>query len=59
MLGRLIKAQERRHASRDTNRIVRPFEWGAEFLVEHLNGDDPRLVFERHTAEAMRRSEDF
>ena len=59
MLGRLIKAQERRHASRDTNRIVRPFEWGAEFLVEHLNGDDPRLVFERHTAEVMRRSEDF
>ena len=59
MLGRLIRAQERRHASRDTNRIVRPFEWGAEFLVEHLNGDDPRLVFERHTAEVMRRSEDF
>lgn len=59
MLGRLIKAQERRHATRDTNRIVRPFEWGAEFLVEHLNGDDPRLVFERHTADIMRRSEDF
>ncbi len=59
MLGRLIKAQERRHATRDTNRIVRPFEWGAEFLVEHPDGDDPRLVFERHTAEVMRRSEDF
>lgn len=59
MLGRLIKAQERRHAARDTNRIVRPFEWGAEFVVEHLNGDDPRQVVEHYAAEALRHSEDF
>lgn len=59
MLGKIIRAQERRHATRDTNRVVRPFEWGAEFLVEHLNGDDPRLVFERRVEEVMRRSEDF
>ena len=59
MLGRIIKAQERRHASRDTNRRVRPFEWGAEFVAEHLNGDDPRAVVEHFAREAVRRSEDF
>ena len=59
MLGRLILAQERRHAARDTNRVVRPFEWGMEFVVEHSNGDDPRRVFERHSAEALRHSTEF
>ncbi len=49
MLGRLIKAQERRHAQRDTNRLVRPFEWGAAYVTEHTNGDDPREIFARHT----------
>ncbi|MBC7931871.1 MAG: dienelactone hydrolase family protein [Rubrivivax sp.] len=59
MLGRIIKAQERRHASRDTNRVVRPFEWGAEFVAEHLNGDDPRAVVEHYAREAVLGSEDF
>lgn len=59
MLGRYIRARERRHAARDTNRVVRPFEWGAEFVAEHLNGDDPRLVIERASREAVRRSEEF
>ena len=59
MLGRYIRARERWHATRDTNRIVRPFEWGAEFVVEHLNGDDPRVVVERASREALRNSEGF
>jgi hypothetical protein len=59
VLGRYIRAKERRHAARDTNRVVRPFEWGTEFVVEHPNGDDPRAVFERHTREVMRRSDLF
>ena len=59
MLGRFIRGQERRRATRDTNRVVRPFEWGAEFLGGHPNGDDPRQVFERHTREVMLRSDDF
>jgi pimeloyl-ACP methyl ester carboxylesterase len=59
LLGRIIKAQERRHASRDTNRVVRPFEWGAEFVAEHLNGDDPRAVVEHYAREAVLGSEDF
>lgn len=59
MLGRYIRARERRHAARDTNRVVRPFEWGAEFVAEHLNGDDPREVVARASREAVRRSEEF
>jgi hypothetical protein len=59
VLGRYIKAQERRRATRDTNRVVRPFEWGAEYVTEHLNGDDPREIFARHTREALARSDLF
>ncbi|MBA3240900.1 MAG: hypothetical protein H0T60_06705, partial [Acidobacteria bacterium] len=59
MLGRIIKAQERRHAARDTNRLVRPFEWGAQFIAPHANGTDPREIFQRHTREVMNRSAEF
>ena len=59
MLGRYIRARERWHATRETNRVVRPFEWGAEFVSEHLNGDDPREVIARASREAVRRSEEF
>jgi hypothetical protein len=59
LLGRYIKAQERRHAARDRNRVVRPFEWGAEFIAEHLNGEDPREIFRRYTRAVMRDSEEF
>jgi hypothetical protein len=59
LLGRIIKAQERRHAARDRNRVVRPFGWGAEFVAEHLNGDDPREVVSAAAREAVSRSEEF
>lgn len=59
LLGRWIKAQERRHAARDKNRVVRPFEWGTEFIVEHVNGDSPRAILARHSQEAMRASDSF
>ena len=54
-----MHAREINHARRDTNRIVRPFEWGTEFIREHVNGDDPRELFRQHTMEVMRRSEEF
>ena len=59
MLGRIIRAQERRHAARDRNRVVRPFGWGAEFVAGHTNGDDPREVVSAAAREAVRRSEEF
>lgn len=59
MLARWIKARERRHSERDRNRVVRPFEWGAEFIREHVNGDDPRLIFSEHAKEVLGRSDEF
>jgi dienelactone hydrolase len=61
LLRRLIHAHERRHVGRENNRHVRPFEWGTSFLdgEAHANGDDPRLILDRHAERVMRESEDF
>ncbi|MFN2453230.1 MAG: alpha/beta hydrolase family protein [Pyrinomonadaceae bacterium] len=59
MLGSFIRARERKLAYRDKNRIVRPFEWGASFITEHANGDDPRRFFAQHAPEIIERSEEF
>ena len=59
MFGRLMRAREIAHTKRDDNRVVRPFAWGAEFIREHANGDDPHIVFGEHTERVMARSEDF
>lgn len=40
-------------------RPVHPFEWGASFITDHTNGDDPRRIFAQHTQEVMQRSDDF
>ena len=54
-----MRAREIAHTKRDNNRLVRPFEWGLEFIRDHVNGADPRTVFREHTAQTMARSEDF
>ena len=54
-----MRAREIAHTKRDDNRIVRPFAWGVEFISDHVNGDDPRSVLARHSAEAMQDSERF
>jgi dienelactone hydrolase len=54
-----MHAREHHYATRDTNRIVRPFEWGAEFIREHVNGDDPRRLFREHAESVMEHSEEF
>lgn len=59
MLSRFMHARERHYHARDNNRIVRPFEWGLEFIADHVNGDDPREVLHRHTEASMQRSDEF
>jgi len=59
LLGRLIRAREIHHSQRDKNRIVRPFDWGASFVTDHLNGDDPRHVLRHHARRALEHSEQF
>jgi dienelactone hydrolase len=59
LIVRYMHARERRLATRDTNRTVRPFEWGAEFVAEHLNGDDPRRVVTEYARRAVEHSQEF
>ncbi|MDQ1524858.1 MAG: hypothetical protein QOE47_2782, partial [Pyrinomonadaceae bacterium] len=59
MLKRRIQIRERHYATRDTNRIVRPFEWGASFVVEHANGDDPRALLDAYAQNALADSDAF
>ena len=54
-----IHRREVAHHERDNNRVVRPFEWGLEFISDHVNGDDPRDVLQRLSREAFVRSEEF
>src|SRR5262245_53545591 len=42
--------RERWYHQRDNNRLVRPFEWGLQYVFDHVNGDDPREMFRKHTA---------
>lgn len=51
--------RERWYHQRDNNRLVRPFDWGLSYIVDHVNGDDPRELFARHTNRVMQASEDF
>ena len=59
MLGRYIRAQERRRATRDTNRVVLPFEWGAEFVSRDADGRDPREAVFAAARRAVAHSEEF
>jgi len=54
-----MRAREIAHTKRDDNRVVRPFQWGLEFISDHVNGDDPRAVLHKHTQRAMERSDEF
>ena len=54
-----MRAREVAYTQREDNRIVRPFAWGAEFISDHVNGDDPRRLFHDHTRRVMERSEEF
>ena len=51
--------RERRHHARDNDRIVRPFDWGLSFLLDHVNGDEPRNVLTRYVDTVMQSSDDF
>ena len=59
LFGKWMRSREIQHSRRDNNRIVRPFEWGLEFITEHINGGDPRTLFRNHTERVMSASEDF
>jgi len=51
--------RERWYHQRDNNRLVRPLEWGLEFVIDHVNGHDPRNVLRDHSAHVMQTSSEF
>ena len=54
MITRLFHAWEHRLASTTTDRVVRPFEWGADWLPEtHSNGHAPGVHVERWIDDVM------
>ena len=59
MLKHYMHNREREYAMRDDNRIVRPFEWGAEYITDHANGDDQRKLFSEYSRNTLANSEDF
>ena len=54
-----IYGRERAYHQRDNNRVVRPFEWGLPYVLDHVNGDDPRHVLAQHSARVMQDSDAF
>ena len=59
MLKRIMHKRERHFAMLNDNRVVHPFEWGAEFIAEHVNGDDPRKLFAEHTRRVLADSDEY
>ncbi len=59
MLKRYMHNRERHFAMLEDNRIVRPFEWGTEYINDHANGDDPRKLFDEYSKKTVANSEDF
>lgn len=60
MIGKYIHRRELALSSVDTNRKVRPFEWGAEFLdAEPRAGESEREAVERFVAGALADSDAF
>jgi hypothetical protein len=59
MLKRYMHKRERYFAMLNDNRVVRPFEWGIEFVSNKNNGADPRRVFEEFSRATVAASEEY
>src|SRR5690242_11792700 len=59
MLGWYMHRRERHFAMLGDNRVVRPFEWGTEFITDRPNGDDPRKLFADFSARTLANSDEF
>jgi hypothetical protein len=49
--------RERYFAMLNDNRVVRPFEWGSEFI--NANGSDPRKAFSKHSQQTVANSDQY
>jgi len=51
--------RERHFAMLNDNRVVQPFEWGTEFVSDHVNGNDPRAVLSEHSRHVVENSHEY
>lgn len=51
--------RERHFAMLNDNRTVQQFEWGAEFVTDHLNGSDPRCVLGEFSKATVANSDEY
>lgn len=58
MLKRYMHRRERYFVELNDNRVVRPFEWGTEF-IKGGNAADPKRLFAGYAADALANSEEF
>ncbi len=58
MLKRYMHSRERHFVELNDNRVVRPFEWGTEFVAAG-GVADPKRLFADHSAAALADSDDF
>jgi hypothetical protein len=59
MLKRYFHNRERHFAMLNDNRVVRPFQWGTEFVENGLNGTNADEIFRAHAEKAVRNSDEF
>ena len=59
MIARLFHRWEHQLASVDTNRVVRPFEWGLDWLGLHANGGDPAEAIAEWADQALADSDRY
>ncbi len=54
-----MHSRERHFAMLNDNRVVRPFEWGTEYITDDPNGRDPRELFSEYAHHTVDHSEEF
>ncbi|HRH44244.1 MAG TPA: hypothetical protein PKY82_21605 [Pyrinomonadaceae bacterium] len=59
MLKRYMHNRERFFIGQDSNRVVRPFEWGTEFVEKNYTGDNPRQFFYDLSKKVVAESDSF
>jgi pimeloyl-ACP methyl ester carboxylesterase len=59
MLKRYMHKRERHLAMLNDNRVVRPFEWGLEFIGEDLAAENPDELFAEYARKAIEKSDEF
>lgn len=59
MLKRYMHKRERHLAMLNDDRVVRPFEWGLEFIGEDADADDPHRLFSEFSKRTVENSNEY